>query len=398
MENWRKNIAYFLVGQGLSLFGSMVVYYAILWHITLSTGSGVMMMWFIIAGTLPLLFTSPFGGVLADRFNKKHLINIADGTIAIVTLFLAIGFFLGEPTMYLLFLCIAVRSLGQGIQSPAINALIPEIVPKEKLTRINGINGSLQYSVMLFSPVLGAVLLTFMSLPAILLIDVVTATLGIILLYFFVKVNHEKKVTKVTYFEELKRGVKYIHNSKFLRAFLLIMIIFMFMITPVASLTPLHISREFGELAWKLSVSESLFFAGSILGGIIISIWGGFKQKSYTMALATVLTGIIIAVLGIIHNFWIFVIIAGISGITAALFNPIMMSVMQINVDKEYMGRVFSMITMVSSVVMPISIMVWGPLADIYSTSLLFIISGVVIFFLSLFFIFNKPILEAGAK
>lgn len=83
---WKNNIALFLTGQGISLFGSMLVHYAVMWHITLKTQSGLMMTLIAIAGALPMFFISPFGGVWADRYNKKHIINIADASIAVVTL------------------------------------------------------------------------------------------------------------------------------------------------------------------------------------------------------------------------------------------------------------------------------------------------------------------------
>lgn len=134
---WKKNITIFMLGQGLSLFGSMLVYYAIVWHITLEAQSGIMMTLMTIAGTLPMFFISPFGGVWADRYNKKHLINVADGCIAIVTLIIAITFSVGFEYMGILLVCLMIRSLGQGVQMPAVNALIPEIVPTEKLIKVN---------------------------------------------------------------------------------------------------------------------------------------------------------------------------------------------------------------------------------------------------------------------
>ena len=85
-SNWKRNIALFLTGQGISLFGSMLVHYAVMWHITLKTQSGVMMTMIAMAGSLPMFFIAPLGGVWADRYHKKHIINIANAVIAIVTL------------------------------------------------------------------------------------------------------------------------------------------------------------------------------------------------------------------------------------------------------------------------------------------------------------------------
>ncbi|MDR1095619.1 MAG: MFS transporter, partial [Spirochaetaceae bacterium] len=132
-SNWKRNTTLFLLGQGLSLFGSMLVQYAITWHVTLETQSGSMMTLFIVAGILPMFFVSPFAGVWADRFNRKYLINGADAVIAVVSLVMAVCFFLGFNYIWLLFVCTALRALGQGVQQPAVGAFLPEIVPQEHL-------------------------------------------------------------------------------------------------------------------------------------------------------------------------------------------------------------------------------------------------------------------------
>ncbi|MDR0687041.1 MAG: MFS transporter, partial [Dysgonamonadaceae bacterium] len=152
MINWKKNTALFLVGQALSLFGTMVVQYAIMWHITLKTQSGSMMTLFTVAGFLPMFFISPLAGVWADRFNRKYIINIADGAVAFVSLLAAVFIMAGGDSIILLLICTVMRSLGQGVQTPAVGAFIPDIVPEEQLTKINGFQSSIQSFVTLTAP------------------------------------------------------------------------------------------------------------------------------------------------------------------------------------------------------------------------------------------------------
>ena len=87
MRDWKRNTILFLTSQTLSLFGTSLVQYAILWYITLNTQSGVMMTIYIICGFLPTFFLSPFAGVWADRYNRKLLIMLSDSMIALSTLF-----------------------------------------------------------------------------------------------------------------------------------------------------------------------------------------------------------------------------------------------------------------------------------------------------------------------
>ena len=190
--NWKKDITLFLAGQTLSLFGSSLVQYAILWYITLNTKSGLMMTISIICGFLPTFILSPFAGVWADRYNRKRLIILADSFIAVSTLVLAILFLLGYDSIGLLFVVSAMRGIGSGIQTPAIGAFIPQIVPEDQLTRVNGINGSIQAMVMLISPMLSGALLSLASIETIFLIDVITAAVAVVLLIFLRVPAHAK--------------------------------------------------------------------------------------------------------------------------------------------------------------------------------------------------------------
>lgn len=166
-ENWLKNIILFLSSQTISLFGSAIVQFAMMWYITLSTESGVMMTLYILCAFIPTFILSPFSGVLADRFHRKMLIIVADGLIALATLILAILFMMGYESIWFLFLLVGIRAIGSGIQNPAIGAILPQIVPKEKLTRVNGINGSIQAVIMFISPMVSVPLLTFTPMQVI---------------------------------------------------------------------------------------------------------------------------------------------------------------------------------------------------------------------------------------
>ena len=162
-NNWKKNIILFISGQTISLFGSSLVQYAIMWYITLETQSGTMMTLFIISAFLPTLFLSPFAGVWADRYNRKRIIILADSFIAIATLILAILFLMGYESLWLLFVMSAIRAIGSGIHSPAVSAVIPQLVPKDKLTKVNATNSSVQSAVNLLAPMASAGLISIVS-------------------------------------------------------------------------------------------------------------------------------------------------------------------------------------------------------------------------------------------
>jgi len=412
LTSWKRNVALFMIGQAITLFGSSLVYFAVMWHITLSTQSGVMMMLIIIAGMLPLFLVSPFAGVWADRYNKKLLINISDAFTAVVTLVMAIIFTFGHEVTILLLVCLAVRAAAQGVQIPTVTALIPDLVPEEQLTRINGINSSINTFTTFASPALGGVLLAIAPVYLLMYIDVITATIGISILMFFVKVPVSTSKKDHTpglkqYFLEINEGLKYIKSSMFLKKSLIISAILNFMIATTA-MTPLLITRNWGEDLWnvfgsfsigaehRLAISEMGYSGGLVLGGIAISFWLGFKNKNNTYALFTILAGIATAGLGLTGNFWIFTIFMILSAAFLSMRAAPSMAMMQINVDRSYMGRSMSIFMMMATLNIQLGMMIWGPLSDIISLSWLLLASGIVIALLGIAIFFDKTLRKAG--
>ena len=412
---WKSNIALFLFGQGFTLFGSMLVHYAIMWHITLKTQSGIMMTFIAMAGSLPMFFITPFGGVWADRHNKKHVINIADASIAAVTLIMAVLFSAGFEFTGLLLVCMVARALGQGVQTPAVSAIIPELVPQEHLTRINGISGGIQSFVMFASPVAGGAMLAVAPIHILMFVDVVSAAVGISILLFFVKTYNptdktERKAGAKQYFVEIGQGIRYVRERLFLKKALVLSALFNIMIAPIAVMTPLQVARNYGNDVWtvfggmpfgaeqRLATLEVVYFVGMMLGGLIIGIWGGFKNKSHTMALSTILLGAGAVGLGLIMNYWVYLLCMGMLGLVMNLFNPPMMAMLQTNVDAAYMGRVFSVLLMMGSLMMPLGMMVWGPLGNAVDIGWILMGTGVFIFIMGFVFIFDKTLVKAGKQ
>lgn len=398
-KSWEKNIILFLLSQTISLFGSSLVQYAIIWHITLETQSGLMMTVSIICGFLPVFFISPFAGVWADRYNRKTLIVLSDSLIAVSTLVLAILFYLGYDALWMLFVASSIRAFGSSVQTPAIGAFIPQLVPEEKLTKINAANGSIQAMVTLVSPMLSGALLTLTNIEVIFLIDVVTAIVAISILLTFLHVPpHAKALEKQTtsYFNDMQEGIIYIKSHDFLKSFFLFMAIFYILISPAAFLTPLQVIRNFGDDVWRLTAIEVTFSIGMMLGGIGMASWGGFKNKIHTMTLSVITMGCCSFALGVIPNFWIYIFLMCLFGIVMPIFNTPAMVLLQEKVAGDFLGRVFSVLGMISSIMMPFGMLVFGPMADHIKIEWLLIGTGILMVTMSFFFAGNQTLIEAG--
>lgn len=381
-QAWKRTLVFFLSSQTLSLVGTSLVQYAILWHITLTARSGVVQTIAILAGFLPNFLLSPFAGVWADRYDRRRLMMLADGGIALVTLGLALAFQAGHRDLWLFFAASALRSLGTAVQTPAVAAFLPQFVPADQLTRVNGIHQSIQAATMLLSPVAAAFLLTAFPLQTIFYIDVATAALAITVLGLAVRVPAHSRAlapTGTSYFHDLREGVRYVRSHSYVLRFFAYCTIFFVMAAPAAFLTPLQVARSFGPEVWRLSAIEVAFLLGMTIGGLGIAAWGGFQNRVWTMVLATALFGVTTVGMGLVPWFWAYLVVMGFCGLGIALFNTPSTVMLQEQVEPEFLGRVFGVMGMLGSSMMPMGMLLFGPLADVVRIEWLLVATGVVL-------------------
>jgi len=398
-KNWKRDIGVFFASQTLSLLGSSLVQYAIMWHITLETKSGAMMTLSIIFGFVPALILSPFAGVWADRYDRKKIIMIADGGIALATLALALVFMSGHRDIWLLFFASAVRAAGSAFHGPAVGAILPQIVPEDKLMRISGINGTIQSMIMLVSPIVSGALLTFAPLEIIFFIDVVTAALAIAALLFFLQVPpHEKAAAKqkIGYFADMRLGFRYIREHRYLLRFFFYIGFFLFMVSPAAFLTPLQATRSFGAEVWRLTAIEVFFSSGMMLGGLLLASWGGFKNRMKTMVASNLIMAACTIALGLVPYFWLYLAVMGLFGVAMPLYNSPSSVMLQEHVEQEYLGRVFSVLSMLSTSLMPLGMLVFGPLADMVKIEWILLPTGVAMLIHGLLVLGDRKLMAIG--
>ncbi len=398
---WKRNAGFYIGGQFVSMFGSMLVSHAISWHILLQEQTGSLVALFTCAAMLPMVFISPFAGVWADRYNRKYLVNISDAMIALITLVVAILYSSGYQNIWFLFATVMARSVGMGIQNPAGSALIPQIVPEEHLMRFNGIQSTAQSLTTFAAPMAAGALMSFLPLQTIFYIDVVTAVIGISTVFFFVKVPHvpkkrEKTLGAKIYYHEMAEGFRFVGGQPWLKTLFIASALFGIFASPAAMLTPLQVVRTFGDDVWLLTAIEIAFSAGMMAGGIVISAWGGFKNKSHTMVLAWLCFGVTTLLFGIIPIFWIYLGVMALCGLAMPIYNTPAMTLLQTKIPPELMGRVFSVLMIINGIAMPFGMAIFGPLGDIVSIELLLIVTGVLLISGGLALIGRKELMKAG--
>ncbi len=374
-DNWKKKTALFLISQNVSLFGSSVVGYAIVWHITLETASGLWMMLATLTFNVPGVLISLWSGVWADRYDRRRLIMLADAFVALATLAVAAAFWSGWKSLELLLLASTFRSLGGGVQGPAVNALYPQLVPPEHLARVQGLNQTVAAALMLLSPVAGGLILGLMGLELAFMLDVVTAALAVGILATIDIPAGEPGATGST-FAEMRAGLRYVCGHRRLRLLLLCTAAFFVLVTPAGVLTPLMIARSFGPEVWRLTANEIAWSGASVLGGLFVARHGDFRDKVRVLALCMAAFGLSFGLMGVAGNFVLYLMLVAAAGFFMPVFTTAQTVFIQQTADPGMLGRVFSIGQILWNSAMPTAILVFGPLADLVSVEALLIVSG----------------------
>ena len=385
MNNWKKNAALFLSSQAISLFGSSVVSFAIVWCVTRETSSGLWVSMLTVSSYVPQFIVSFFAGVWADRYSRKKLIIAADTMIAAFTCLLVflIPQFTETGTMMPALIGISfIRSVGAGIQTPAVSAIIPSLVPEDKLLKVNGYNASIQSAVQFAAPAAAGLVLSFLPLAAVLMIDVVTAVIGIGILCFVSVPVHEtagslQNMKSSSMFADMKNGFSYVLSEPALKYLLFSYGAFIFLCVPAGFLCSLYVTRYFSGSYIYLSGVELAGFAGMTAGGLLMASFAGNRDRMKIYGAGIAGFGVLAVLLTFPKMFPVYLVLMAVFGIILTIVQTASTTFLQENTQADMVGRVFGLYGSVYSLALPLGMAVFGPLADHISLKILMIISGI---------------------
>ena len=390
---WKSQAILFLMSQCITLFGSTLVQMAIVWYVTIQTSSGVWVAAFTVCSYLPQFLISFVAGVWADRHSRKKLIIGADFLIALVTFLMVLAIpHISEKNVILgsLLVLSVIRSFGAGIQTPAVNAVIPQLVPEDQIMRFNGINATMQSVVQFAAPAAAGVLLTMSTLGSTLLIDTATAIVGIGLLSAvrIPKQAIQNKGTSVL--KDMKIGIKYTLSDKLIGKVLTVYGLFIFLCVPAGFLSQLFVSRVYGETYWYLTAVELAGFIGMVAGGLLMSTWGGFKSRVATMSAGLIAFGSLAIGMGLSKQFALYLTLMIIYGVAITMAQTATTTLIQEKAEMSMQGRVFGLLGAMYSGFLPVGMAIFGPMADKISLQWIMIGSGIALIVLSIFVGTNK--------
>ncbi len=378
-----KRYIFLWSGQLFSIMGSSIVNFAITWWITVLTGSATLLSISIFMYMLPMAFLTPIAGVLADRWNRKKIVMLADSFQAITTLWVIILFILGLATPLTVMLITGLRGIFQAFHVPTVNAITPTMVPKDKLSRMNGFGYLFTSLINILGPVLGAFLYAILPISTILWIDIITWLIAMVPLVLtkIPRVKRSKiEEKKNSFFFEFKTGLKTIRMIPGLVTLLSLSMLLNFILMPFNVLLPYYVGviHEGSELNFAFVMV--FLQVGIVMGALLTSIKKEWKHKIFTyFGSLIVLTGILSVYTFAPKGFFLLMGIANfVIGFSLPIGNTIYMTIIQTTVPHDKMGRVTSIDQSISSLISPFGALIAGPIAEMIGARIVFLLGSII--------------------
>jgi DHA3 family macrolide efflux protein-like MFS transporter len=372
-------------GQAVSLAGSQAAQFALVWWLTVETGSAAVLSVATLFALLPSIVAGPLIGALVDRWPRRLTMMVADGSVALGSLVLA-GLFLAgraEPSTVLFFLL--WRAIGGAFHGPAMMSATSLMVPPEHLGRIQGVNQMLQGGLGIVTAPLGAMLLGLVGMTGVMAMDVVTALCAVLPLLFVTVPEPDRKepdpaTPTAAFFGEVGAGFRYLRGLPGHMALIGYAAVINLFLVPAFALLPLLVLQEMkgdvGMQAWIISA----FGAGVIGGGLALGVWGGSGRRVRT-ALASILgLGAATFALGAAPASLLPVAICAMLAVGAfsAVANGCIVAIMQATIAPEYQGRVFALMMSLAGGMTPLGLLLATPLADAFGVRSWYLAGGLV--------------------
>jgi DHA3 family macrolide efflux protein-like MFS transporter len=404
VKNWATPFFTIWTGQAVSLLGSQLVQFALIWWLTKTTGSATVLATATLVGLLPQILLGPIAGAFVDRLSRRAIMIIADSVIALATVLLAYLFWSDLVQIWQVYLLMFIRALAGSFHWPAMQASTSLMVPKEHFSRIQGLNQTLNGGMNIISAPLGALLLEVLSIQGVLAIDVVTAMVAVLPLFFIpvpqpqASSSHETEQDKTSVWDDFRVGLRYMFSWPGLLLIAVMAMVINLVLTPAFSLVPILVTKHFSGEALQLAWLDSAAGIGIIAGGLILSVWGGFQRRIKTTLLGLMIIGAGCLFIGFLPpSAYPIAIVATFSvGLGIAMTDGPILAVLQDVIAPEMQGRVFTLFGSLVKAMTPIGLIIAGPVADIFGVQTWFIMGGIVTGLLGLMGFFLPAVTNIG--
>ena len=380
-KKWKSQFIVVALGQAISMLGSHGVQFALIWWLAEKTSSPLMLGISGIVAYLPMSLFSPIAGIAPDRYNRKFISIFSDMTMGMIALIYAVLLFFLDLPVWTVFVMLCVRGIGSTFQQPAIQSIIPQLVPKDQLVKTNGWMQLLNSGSFLLGPVIGASLYAIFPMSVVLMSDVVGAILASVALAV-VKIPKLEKTEneKQRFVTEIKEGLQVFREDKKLFYIVIAEALCMFFYAPLSSFYPLMTSDYFDLSAMYGSAVELSFAIGMMVSSLLFSSVLKVERKirvSFIGLLGMGIASVICGVIPPVYIGWFFFAASCIClGAAGNVHTIPLTAYIQETVAPKKMGRAFSVLTLISSVTMPVGLLFSSPIAEKVGVNVWFFISG----------------------
>lgn len=390
-ESTFRSYLFFWLGELVSLLGSSISQFVIIWWITLETESAIYLSLAFLLSFAPMVILSPFAGVFADQWSRKKLIGTVDFLQTLVTVGLIFLFWLDIVSIWLVLALLTLKGVFQAFHTPTVMAITPSMVPTDKLSRMNGLNYLFTGAVRLVGPVVAALLLDLWEISQILWIDAATFLIALVPLLIIripsVRMKHEKS----SFRKDFGEGFTFIKNTRGFIPLIVLSIALNFLITPLSTLLPYYVKFDHLGGATEWAFVSAAVQGGMLAGGLLMTVTRGFKRKMLVIVslLYVLFVGYSLVALTPQGLFWFMALGGVIMLFCIPIINVSYMTIVQTVVPLKMQGRVNSVDMALSSAATPLGMIISGPIAEYMGTSNLFLgctLSGILILTLSWFF------------
>jgi hypothetical protein len=356
------------LGQIISVMASSMTGFGLTIWMYQQTESATAMGLMQVAFITPFLLLSPIAGVMVDRHNRKLMMMISDLAAGLSTVALLILFATGHMQFWFLYVANVINGIGNTFQWPAYSAAISTMVPKEQYGRANGMMSLLDAGPGVLAPLLAGALLPFIKITGIMLIDVFTflVAIGALLIVHVPQPERtvEGKAGQGSLLKESAYGFKYIFQRPSLLGLQLVFFIGnLFSGMGFTILAPMILARTDSNSLVFGSV-QTAGAIGGLIGGVLMSAWGGFKRRVHGVLAGWAISGVFVAILGIGRGLPMWILAMSLTMLVVPLINSSNQAIWQAKVAPDVQGRVFSARRLIAWFTNPISPIIAGTMAD----------------------------------
>lgn len=353
--------------QTFSMIGSRISGLAIGFWIFAETGEATPLTLVAFFSALPMVLASAFSGVMADRWDRRYVMVISDVGQAVATVFLLLSFMSGAFEIWHLYVLSFIQSIFGVFQGPAFQASITMLIPDNQRDRANAIQQMVGPASGIIAPAIAGVIYALVGVIGAIVIDLLTFLVAIVVI-FAVRIprpteTEEGRLMKGTVWQEMIGGFKYLFKRRVLFGMVLYVSLLNFLVPGAMVLSTPYILARTGSEA-TLGVLLSIMNVGGLLGGIVISVWGGTRPRIYTVLVSMMFSGLAIIGIGLSQNPITLGLSMFLMMFPIAFVNAPYMSIIQAKVAPDVQGRVFAVMGQFAMLLMPFSMLLSGPLAD----------------------------------